>query len=137
VYYDRETGQVCLSVRELCTLALMGGSLDSRIPPRSLYLRATEGREVHENLRQRYEREILDAAHLSRAPLRGSEMPPASEDESLKPSFVAEVPLSHVCRGDAVDISVSGRADGVWYDPVGGWTVEEIKSVTTTADFYL
>ncbi|MBQ9151470.1 MAG: hypothetical protein IJX72_04405, partial [Clostridia bacterium] len=53
MYYNREgeEDRVEISVRELCALALKGGSLDNRIPMQSLYRRANEGRDVHEKLR--------------------------------------------------------------------------------------
>ena len=38
--YDRKNGYVELSVRELCLLAQRSGSLDTRLPSRSLALRA-------------------------------------------------------------------------------------------------
>ena len=50
MYYNPTTEQIEISVRELCTLAFKGGNLDNRVPPKGLYRRAGEGREVHEKL---------------------------------------------------------------------------------------
>ncbi len=131
MYYDRKEGRIVLSVRELCALAGQGGSLDSRMPPQSLYRRAEEGREVHE---------MLHARNRQKA---ATDSPSASADplgEAAAPSRVtyhAEVPLRHVCRCEDITFSVSGRADGVWYDPAGNCMVEEIKSVPGVAAAYI
>ncbi len=119
MFYDPQTQAINLSVRELCALALQGGSIDNRYPSKSLAARAAEGREVHETLRDR------------RARGEGIEGAPAAA------AYHAEVPLHHVCRCDGITFSVSGRADGVWYDPTGGCVVEEIKSVTGDVPLYL
>ncbi len=121
MHYNHTEARIELSVRELCALAYRGGSIDNRYPQRSLLDRAEEGREIHEALRRRYE---------------------AGDgwDESMglgdAAIYHAELPLHHVSRCDDVTFSVSGRADGVWYDPAGVCVVEEIKSVTGLPELY-
>lgn len=124
-----------ISVRELCALALKGGSLDNRVPPQSLYRRATEGRDVHEKLRALRE-SGRDFPHAP-PPLRSSAEGSCRFGVASAAFYHAEVTLRHTCRLEGVTFSVSGRADGVWYDPLGGCAVEEIKSVTGMADFYV
>lgn len=106
--YDRKNGYVELSVRELCLLAHKGGSLDNRLPPKTLFQRAAEGRGVHDTLRAG----------------RGKD-------------YHGEVTLRNRSRLGDVTFSVSGRADGVICEANGACTVEEIKSVTGGADFYV
>ena len=136
MHYDAGTGYVELSVRELCALAFRSGSLDNRMPPRHLLRRAAEGREVHEKLRALRE--------AGKGPGMPSDAPrkPRGSEEMYRPSapvpapaYHAEVPLRNVSRLEGVSFSVSGRADGVWYDPAGGCIVEEIKSVTGAVGF--
>lgn len=105
--YDRKNGYVELSVRELCLLARRSGSLDARLPSRSLALRAAEGREAHGKLQAG----------------RGGD-------------YHAEVTLRNRCRCEGVEFSVSGRADGVTVQSSGACVVEEIKTVTGNPDMY-
>lgn len=139
MHYNPTTDSIELSVRELCALAFKGGSLDNRVPPVSLYRRAEEGREVHEKLRALRESGKGFGAPAEATPLRprGSEEIRYSMDPLPEPSYHAEVSLHHTVRMEGVTFSVSGRADGVWYDPAGGCVVEEIKSVTGMADYYV
>ena len=135
MHYNPQTDFIEISVRELCALAFKGGSLDNRMPPVNLYRRAEEGRETHEKLRALREagKGLGVTPEAPRKP-RGSEEIRYSMDPLPEPSYHAEVTLRHTCRMDGVAFSVSGRADGVWYDPAGGCIVEEIKSVTGGAD---
>ena len=138
MHYNPETGFIEISVRELCTLAFKGGSLDNRVPPVNLYRRAEEGREVHDKLRTLREagKGPGMASETPRRP-RGSEEVLFSVEEPPKAAYHAEVPLRHTVRMEGVTFSVSGRADGVWYDPAGGCIVEEIKSVSGMAGAYI
>ena len=139
MHYNPATEQIEISVRELCALAFKGGSLDNRVPPHSLYRRAEEGREVHDKLRALREsgKGLGVTAEAPRRP-RGSEEIRYSVEPPPPPAYHAEVPLRHTCRMDGVTFLVSGRADGVWYDPTGGCVVEEIKSASPTgADRYI
>ena len=132
MYYNHQTGYIEISVRELCALAFKGGNLDNRVPPQNLYRRAEEGREVHQKLRALRE----DGKGLGMTTLEAPRKPRGSEEMLIPaeplpaPAYHAEVVLRHTCRMDGVTFSVSGRADGVWYDPAGGCIVEEIKSVS-------
>ena len=137
MHYNPQTDFIEISVRELCALAFKGGSLDNRVPPVNLYRRAEEGRETHEKLRALREagKGLGGTAEPVRRP-RGSEEIFLPAEPLPEPSYHAEVVLRHTCRMDGVAFSVSGRADGVWYDPAGGCVVEEIKSVTGNADYY-
>ena len=138
MHYNPQTDFIEISVRELCALAFKGGSLDNRVPPVNLYRRAEEGRETHEKLRAL--REAGRGLGVSSEPprkLRGSEELYLPAEPLPEPAYHAEVTLRHTCRMDGVAFSVSGRADGVWYDPAGGCVVEEIKSVTGNADYYI
>ena len=143
MYYDPKEDRIELSVRELCAMALKGGSLDNRVPPQTLFRRASEGREVHEKLRALRQRGVglSQPAEIQPARRRGSEemlCPAEGRPEAMpKPAYHAEVVLHHVCRMEGVTFSVSGRADGVWYDPAGGCMVEEIKSVSGVADAHI
>ncbi len=139
MYYNPATGHIEISVRELCALAFKGGSLDNRVPPQHLYRRAEEGREVHGALRALREEGKgpgMPGEQPRKRP-RGSEEALIPTEEIPKATYHAEVTLSHTCRMDGVTFLVSGRADGVWFDPMGGCMVEEIKSVTGMADFYM
>ena len=107
MYYNRSENCIELAVRELCALAYAGGSLDLRLPPKSPWARAAEGRDAH--------RDIQDG--------RGA-------------GYHAEVFLRTVCKCGDVTFSVSGRADGVCADDDGGYLIEEIKSVTRDPAFY-
>ncbi len=122
MYYNRSESRIELSVRELCALAYREGSIDNRYPQKSLFERADEGRETHETLRAHYE---------SRQ----------GRDESLglgeSATYHAELTLRHVSMCDDLVFSVSGRADGVWYDPAGACVVEEIKSVAGLPELYV
>ena len=137
MHYNPQTDFIEISVRELCALAFKGGSLDNRVPPVNLYRRAEEGRETHEKLRALREagKGPGGVSEPVRRP-RGSEEIYLPAEPLPEPSYHAEVVLRHTCRMDGVAFSVSGRADGVWYDPAGGCVVEEIKSVTGNADYY-
>ncbi len=137
MHYNPQTDFIEISVRELCALAFKGGSLDNRVPPVNLYRRAEEGRETHEKLRALREegKGLGGVSEPVRRP-RGSEEIDLPAEPLPAPSYHAEVVLRHTCRMDGVAFSVSGRADGVWYDPAGGCVVEEIKSVTGNADYY-
>ena len=138
MHYNSQTDSIEISVRELCTLAFKGGNLDNRVPPVNLYRRAEEGREVHDKLRTlREEGKGMGLPTDSPRKPRGSEEALFSAEPLPKASYHAEVPLHHTVRMDGVTFSVSGRADGVWYDPMGACVVEEIKSVTGMADFYI
>ncbi len=143
MHYNPQEDRIELSVRELCAMALKGGNLDNRVPPQTLFRRANEGREVHEKLRALRESGVgLGVPAETQPPRpRGSEemIFPAEKQPEIVPkaSYHAEVVLRHVCRMEGVTFSVSGRADGVWYDPAGGCMVEEIKSVAGTADAYI
>ena len=139
MHYNPQTEQIEISVRELCALAFKGGSLDNRVPPQNLYRRAEEGREVHDKLRALREsgKGLGVTPEVSRKP-RGSEESRYAPEPPQPPAYHAEVTLRHTCRMDGVAFSVSGRADGVWYDPAGGCVVEEIKSTSPTgADRYI
>ena len=137
MHYNPETSTIELSVRELCALAFKGGDLDNRVPPRDLYLRAGEGRDVHEKLRALREAGfgVSLPPEAPRKP-RGSEEIRYVSEPQPTPSYHAEVALRHTCRLEGVTFLVSGRADGVWYDPAGSCMVEEIKSVTGKASGY-
>ena len=138
MYYNPTTEQIEISVRELCALAFKGGSLDNRMPPQSLYRRAEEGRETHEKLRSLREAgKGMGTAPEAPRKFRGSEERILPAEPLPPPAYHAEVALHHTCRMEGVAFSVSGRADGVWYDPTGGCVVEEIKSVTGMADYYI
>ena len=137
MHYDHESGRIEISVRELCALALKGGNLDSRVPPKHLLRRAAEGREVHDKLRALREAGAgmgkpmgEDVPQDRPARPRGSEELLIPPDATPKATYHAEVTLHHVSRMEGVTFSVSGRADGVWYDPMGGCVVEEIKSLS-------
>lgn len=116
MFYNRHDDRIELSVRELCALALQGGSIDNRYPAKSMTFRAAEGREVHDRLRTLRE--------------AGQGMP-----EAATGAYHPELPLHHICRCDDITFSVSGRADGVWVEP-GGCVVEEIKSVQGLPELY-
>ncbi len=121
MHYNKTDACIELSVRELCALAYRGGSIDNRYPRQGLFERASEGREAHEALRRRYEAgEGRDAAVG------------LGEDAT----YHAELPLRHVAKCDGITFSVSGRADGVWYDPAGACVVEEIKTVSGLPELY-
>ena len=140
MHYNPATEQIEISVRELCALAFKGGSLDNRVPPQSLYRRANEGREVHEQLRALREdgKGLGYSTEPAPARPRGSEEALFPATEQPKASYHAEVVLRHTVRMEGVTFSVSGRADGVWYDPAGGCIVEEIKSVSPSgAEMYI
>ena len=133
MHYNPQTDFIEISVRELCALAFKGGSLDNRVPPQHLYRRAEEGREVHEKLRAlRKEGKGLGVPAEPPRRHRGSEELRLPTEPLPEPAYHAEVVLHHTCRMEGITFSVSGRADGVWYDPVGGCIVEEIKSVSST-----
>ncbi len=125
--YNRREECIELSVRELCALAYMGGSIDNRYPTARLYDRAREGREVHEHLRALRE-EAAVSGDPAQSETLGQPMPGAT--------YHPELPLRHTARCDGVLFSVSGRADGVWYAPDGGCVVEEVKSVFGPAELY-
>lgn len=138
MYYNPKEDRIELSVRELCALALKGGDLDNRVPPQSLYRRANEGQEVHAAIRAlREQGEGLTFSREAPPRHRGSEESRYAEAELPKASYHAEVPMKHLSRLGDVTFFVSGRADGVWFDPMGGCMVEEIKSVRGTAELYL
>ncbi len=118
MYYNRPEDRIELSVRELCALALAGGSIDNRYPARELFSRADEGREVHGRLR------VLREAEAAVETLSAA-------------AYYAELPLHHVALCDDVVFAVSGRADGVWYAADGSCIVEEIKSVPGLAELYV
>ncbi len=93
-------GVLELSVRELCELAFRGGDIDVRYPAVSRYKAFEEGKAAHKKLM-----------------------------ESRGEGYHSEVEMKNVCRFDGVTFSVSGRADGIFADSLGGFVVEEIKSV--------
>ena len=138
MYYNPQEDRIELSVRELCAMALQGGSLDNRVPPRNRFRRASEGRAVHEAIRALHERGQGPGLPAPSAPprRRGSEEAFFAMEEAPKPTYHAEVTLHHVCRMEELTFSVSGRADGVWYDPFGSCVVEEVKSVTGPSELY-
>ena len=139
MYYNSKEERVELSVRELCALALRGGDLDNRGSARACMRRGQEGREVHEKFRKLRESGVGLSMETPRPKgLRGSEealrAPAEASVEMPAAAYHAELPLRHVCRMEGVTFSVSGRADGVWYDPEGASFVEEVKSVTGAAE---
>ncbi len=139
MHYDSQEDRIELSVRELCAMALKGGNLDNRVPPHALFRRADEGREVHERLRRLREQGVglAEAFGTVHRP-RGSEEALGGASEVTAAAYHAEVVLHHTCRMDGVTFAVSGRADGVWYDPAGACVVEEIKSVSAgSGDYYI
>ncbi len=116
MYYNHRDARIELSVRELCALAYMRGNIDNRYPHKSRFERANEGREAHEALRRFYEAgQGGDDSHTA---------------------YYPELSLRHVARCDDLVFSVSGRTDGVWYDPAGACVVEEIKSVAGSVERY-
>lgn len=126
--YNSENGYVELSVRELCALAFRRGSIDNRVPPPWLHHSAREGQETRERLRAlREEGRGLGGGGRAMGTLRGSEELLFSGETLPEPGYHTEVALRHTCRMEGVAFSVSGRADGVWYDPAGGCVVEEIR----------
>ncbi len=138
MYYDRIQDHIVLSVRELCAMALMGGSIDNRYPPPALLRRADEGREVHERLRALRERGEGLGRGVSCSGMMDAHVA-TEENAAVSPNAIyhPELTLRHVARCDDVTFSVSGRADGVWYDPSGACVVEEIKSVPGLAELYV
>ena len=131
MYYNSKEDRVELSVRELCALAFKGGSIDNRGYMPALFRRADEGREVHEKLRRLREQGIgLQPSLRPARRSRGSEETLGGAREVPAAAYHAEVTLHHTCRMEGVTFYVSGRADGVWYDPAGACLVEEIKSVS-------
>ncbi len=118
MYYDHVNAAVKLSVRELCALAYMGGSIDNRYPARHLVDRASEGRDVHRKLREWRESES------------------ATDTDDIGAVYYPELPLAHVETCDSVTFSVEGRADGVWLSEDGSCIVEEIKSITGLPELY-
>ena len=134
--YRAQDARIEMSVRELCALARKGGDIDSRMPPKILSERATEGREAHEAVyARRRQGEGFDLPSEESRP-RGSEEARYASEPRQKPTYHTEVTLHHTCRMDGVTFHISGRADGVWYDPQGGCVVEEIKSVTGSAELF-
>ncbi len=122
MYYNPTAARIELSVRELCALACMGGSIDNRYPSRRLFERAAEGRESHDVLRRRYE---------------SGEGRDARFGVGESAAYHAEVVMRHEALCDNVTFLVSGRADGVWYDPAGTSVVEEIKTVSARPELYV
>ena len=138
MFYNPREDRIELSVRELCAQAFKGGHLDSRVPPHFLYQRSREGQKVHAaicELRKKGEGVMASAPSASRP--RGSEAARYAVPELPTAAYHAEVPLKHLCRLEGITFSVSGRADGVWYDPAGGCMVEEVKSIRGATDAYL
>lgn len=82
--YDVERAVVTLSVRELCSLALMGGDLDLRIGGKPSFERAALGAKVHRKLQAE----------------AGCE-------------YRAELPLTSTVLFHNLSFEVSGRADGI------------------------
>lgn len=100
MYYNPKEDKIELSVRELCALAFESGDLDTRSFAQSRYEAAHVGREIHQKLQSAW-----------------------GED------YHSEVPLRHECRLDDVTFSISGRADGVFYNNFSQeCVVEEIKT---------
>ncbi len=139
MYYNPQEDRIELSVRELCALALQGGSLDNRVPPRNRFRRASEGREVHEAIRALREKGQGPGLPAESAPprRRGSEEAFFAVEEAPEAVYHPEVTLHHTCRMEELTFSVSGRADGVWYDPAGNCVVEEVKSVAGPSELYV
>ena len=138
MFYNPVEDRIELSVRELCSMAFKGGDLDNRVPPHFLYQRSREGQKVHAAicaLRKKGEGVGLSAPSASR--LRGTETARYAAPELPAPAYHAEVPLKHLCRLEGITFFVSGRADGVWYDPAGGCMVEEVKSIYGAPEVYL
>ncbi len=101
--YDRKTGDVALSVRELCAEATASPHLDLRAASPYSAERARLGREAHRLLQDRVEQ-----------------------------GFSTEVTLEdHVTQG-GVSFFIKGRADCVW-ERDDRLAVEEIKSVSSGA----
>ena len=99
-------GVLEISVRELCELAFRGGDIDNRYPAHSRYRAFAEGQAAHRKLM-----------------------------ESRGAGYHAEVEMKNICRYGGVTFSVSGRADGIFADSLGGFVVEEIKSVSDMSRF--
>ncbi len=102
MHYDRENALVELSVDELCEMAFRGGNIDNRYPRQGLRDRQA-GRQIP--------KDASDSA--------------MGQDAAYYPDLL----LHQVSRCGDITFSVSGRADGVWYDPAGLCAVEEVKTV--------
>lgn len=98
--YNADRDQIEISVRELCDMALLRGSIDSRRSHGNIYDRAREGGAIHRRLQN-----------------------------SFGAFYHAEVELRHVCKVDDVYFCVSGRADGIICRD-GAYAVDEIKTVS-------
>ncbi len=106
MHYDREKACIVLSVDELCEMALRGGSIDNRYPTRGV-------RD--------------DRIERTDAPV-----PDIGRDAAYYP----DLPLWQISKCGDITFSVGGRADGVWYDPTGICTVEEIRRVSGLPELY-
>lgn len=102
--YDLERAVVCISVRELCSLAYLRGNLDLRIGKSKPFSpeRAAIGSAIHRRLQKE-------------AGIR----------------YEAEFPLTHTAFYRGISFEVSGRADGVIRAELP--LVDEIKSVSGKA----
>ena len=103
VYYNKEADRVDMTVGELCAIAHRRGSLDSRRP---------NGRPNGRSRGHCYGRATQHEGQTARGE-----------------GYYTDVALHHTCRLGEVTFYVSGRADGVVYDPDGGCLVEEIRTV--------
>ncbi len=100
MYYNPKEDKIELSVRELCAMAFRSGDLDTRPSFVSRFEAAHAGREIHKKLQKAW-------GH----------------------HYHSEVPLRHECRLGDVAFSISGRADGVFYNNLSDeCIVEEIKT---------
>ena len=112
VKYNRKMTEISsdgvleISVRELCELAFRGGDIDNRYPPRERYRAFAEGIAAH--------RKLMES--------RGDE-------------YHSEVAMKNICRYGDITFCVSGRADGIFVDDLGGFVIEEIKSVSDMSRF--
>ncbi len=106
MYFNKEADRIELSVGEVCMAAHRHGHLDSRRSSPHRYERAQAGGAAHRKLQAG----------------RGK-------------GYHAEVTLHNTCRLGEVTFYVSGRADGVIYDPDGGCVVEEIKTSPRAVEY--
>lgn len=100
MYYRRESDRVEMTVGELCMAADRHGHLDLRRP-------ATSRSET----------------------FSGRETARRKIGETRGAGYHVDVTLHNTCRLGDVVMYVTGRADGVTYDPEGGCMVEEIRFV--------
>ena len=88
-----------LPIRRLVEFLLRTGSIDSRFTG---FDRANEGARLHRKLQRAAQKEFAD--------------------------YTAEVPLTQQYGCDGVEYTLEGRADGIFTDPDGVPTIDEIKT---------